>query len=156
MDKERFPNKKSVEEQKANLTDANLTGANLDGANLTGADLAGVDLSGSDLKYAGLIAANLKGATFTGSKLISANLSGANLSGADFSPTDESGDTYMFDTIISHADLAIKCALEKTSGVVGIDENDNELKCIEFNRIKGGKPFDYKQVWYADLLKKIS
>ncbi len=37
MDKERFPNKKAVEGQKADLTDANLTGANLTGANLTGA-----------------------------------------------------------------------------------------------------------------------
>ena len=46
--------------------------------------------------------------------------------------------------------MSKKCDLEKNSGVSGIDENDNELKCIEFNRIKGGKPFDYKQAWYAD------
>jgi len=32
MDKERFPNKKAVEGQKADLTDANLTDANLTNA----------------------------------------------------------------------------------------------------------------------------
>ena len=32
MDKERFPNKKAVEGQKADLTSANLTDANLTGA----------------------------------------------------------------------------------------------------------------------------
>ena len=35
MDKERFPDKKAVEEQKANLSSANLTNANLTGADLT-------------------------------------------------------------------------------------------------------------------------
>ena len=34
MDKERFPNKKAVEGQKADLTDANLTNANLTSADL--------------------------------------------------------------------------------------------------------------------------
>ena len=37
MDKERFPNKKAVEGQKADLTGADLTGADLTGADLTGA-----------------------------------------------------------------------------------------------------------------------
>jgi len=41
MDKERFPNKKAVEGQKADLTDANLSSANLTGANLTDANLTG-------------------------------------------------------------------------------------------------------------------
>ena len=37
MDKERFPNKKAVEGQKADLTDANLTSSILTDANLTDA-----------------------------------------------------------------------------------------------------------------------
>ena len=41
MDKERFPNKKAVEGQKADLTGANLTNANLTDANLSGANLTG-------------------------------------------------------------------------------------------------------------------
>ena len=37
MDKEKFPNKIAVEEQKVDLAGANLTDANLTDANLTGA-----------------------------------------------------------------------------------------------------------------------
>ena len=36
MDKDRFPNKKAVEDQKADLTEANLTGADLTNTDLTG------------------------------------------------------------------------------------------------------------------------
>ena len=100
MDKKRFPDKKAVEDQKADLV-----GADLSGMNLAGVDLVGADLSGSNLEYAGLMTANLKGVTFTGSNLSHANLSGSNLIGADFSMTDEGSPTYMSGTIVSHADL---------------------------------------------------
>ena len=45
MDKERFPNKKAVEEQKADLVGADLTKANLGHASLAGANLDGADLT---------------------------------------------------------------------------------------------------------------
>ena len=47
MDKERFPNKKVVEGQKADLTDANLSGANLTSSILTDANLSGANLTGA-------------------------------------------------------------------------------------------------------------
>ena len=58
--------------------------------------------------------------------------------------------------IIETADLAVLNALQGNSGVVGIDEDHNdELRCIEFDRIKGGKPFDVTQEWFIELLKEI-
>ena len=51
---------------------------------------------------------------------------------------------------------AVKCALKRDSGVVGEDENqDGKLRACEFERIKGGKPFDVKQPWFKALLKAI-
>ena len=41
-------------------------------------------------------------------------------------------------------DLAVDCALDGESGVIGQDEDKgDELRAIEFSRIKGGKPFDF-------------
>ena len=58
--------------------------------------------------------------------------------------------------IFKSADLAIKNAVAGRSGVVGLDEdNGNVLSCIEFNRIKGGKPFDYNQTWFKNMLNEI-
>ncbi|MCK4956941.1 MAG: pyrophosphate--fructose-6-phosphate 1-phosphotransferase [Candidatus Cloacimonetes bacterium] len=58
--------------------------------------------------------------------------------------------------IIETADLAVLNALQGNSGVVGIDEDHNDkLRCIEFDRIKGGKPFDVTQEWFIELLKEI-
>ena len=52
--------------------------------------------------------------------------------------------------------MAVSCALNGQSGVVGIDEDqDNQLQCIEFNRIKGGKPFNTKIDWFQNMLKDI-
>ncbi len=52
--------------------------------------------------------------------------------------------------------LAAECALEKRSGVVGMDENKHdELTLIDFPRIKGGKPFDIHQTWFNELLDDI-
>jgi|TARA_B110000263_G_scaffold32876_1_gene24930 pyrophosphate--fructose-6-phosphate 1-phosphotransferase len=58
--------------------------------------------------------------------------------------------------IFKSADLAIENAVAGRSGVVGLDEdNGNVLSCIEFNRIKGGKPFDYNQTWFKNMLNEI-
>ena len=52
--------------------------------------------------------------------------------------------------------LAVKFALDQNSGVVGRDmDNNNKLSLIDFNRIKGGKPFDYKIKWFNHLLNSI-
>jgi len=58
--------------------------------------------------------------------------------------------------IKSCVDLAVECALRRESGVIGHDEdNNNILRAIEFNRIKGGKPFDIKTPWFTDMLNEI-
>ena len=54
------------------------------------------------------------------------------------------------------AELAIECAANKKSGVIGLDEDmGNQLQCIQFDRIKGGKPFDFNQSWFSQMLKQI-
>ena len=58
--------------------------------------------------------------------------------------------------IIKCADKAVDCAMQGIGGVVGEDENNNnELRACEFERIKGGKPFDTDQAWFNDLLAAI-
>jgi diphosphate-dependent phosphofructokinase len=58
--------------------------------------------------------------------------------------------------IKSMADLAVDCALQGMPGVIGNDEErGDELRAIEFERIKGGKPFDITQDWFGGLLKGI-
>jgi pyrophosphate--fructose-6-phosphate 1-phosphotransferase len=58
--------------------------------------------------------------------------------------------------IRSMTDLAVDSALRGEPGVIGHDEErGNELRAIEFDRIKGGKPFDVSQRWYGDLLASI-
>jgi pyrophosphate--fructose-6-phosphate 1-phosphotransferase len=53
-------------------------------------------------------------------------------------------------------DYAIRCALAGKDGVVGHDtENGGRLRAIEFERIKGGKPFDISQPWFTDMLDDI-
>ena len=54
------------------------------------------------------------------------------------------------------AKLAVDFALIQKSGVIGkdMDEND-ELVLIDFNRIKGGKPFDHSLSWFKELLLDI-
>ena len=42
------------------------------------------------------------------------------------------------------------------SGVAGLDDDHGqELRLIEFERIKGGKPFDVNTDWYQSMLKEI-
>ncbi|MBE6483698.1 MAG: pyrophosphate--fructose-6-phosphate 1-phosphotransferase [Actinomycetaceae bacterium] len=58
--------------------------------------------------------------------------------------------------IKSMVDLAVQCALEGTSGVIGHDEeNGNVLTAIDFPRIKGAKPFDITQEWFTDLMSEL-
>lgn len=58
--------------------------------------------------------------------------------------------------IFEIADHAVKSAVKGISGVVGRDEdNNNKLSCINFSRIKGGKPFDTNQFWYTEMMKEI-
>jgi len=58
--------------------------------------------------------------------------------------------------INSSSGIAAKSALDLNSGVVGRDmDNNNKLGLIDFNRIKGGKPFDYKIEWFDNLLNDI-
>jgi pyrophosphate--fructose-6-phosphate 1-phosphotransferase len=58
--------------------------------------------------------------------------------------------------IKSCVDLAVECAHRHQGGVIGHDEdNANVLRAIEFERIKGGKPFDIGLEWFNDLLAAI-
>ena len=59
--------------------------------------------------------------------------------------------------IFEVADKAVESAIEGTSGAVGLDEEDNNnLTCISFDRIKGGKPFDTSLEWYQDMMQEIN
>ncbi len=54
------------------------------------------------------------------------------------------------------ADLAVECAFRREGGVIGHDEErDGVLRAIEFDRIKGGKPFSVDTDWFRQLLKEI-
>jgi pyrophosphate--fructose-6-phosphate 1-phosphotransferase len=58
--------------------------------------------------------------------------------------------------IKSCAVKAVQCAFAGKGGVVGEDEEQgNKLRAIEFERIKGGKPFNTKTEWFVQLLKDI-
>jgi len=47
-------------------------------------------------------------------------------------------------------------ALQGESGLAGLDDDqDSQLKLIDFKRIKGGKPFDTSLDWYQSMLKEI-
>jgi pyrophosphate--fructose-6-phosphate 1-phosphotransferase len=51
---------------------------------------------------------------------------------------------------------AVQCAFAGKGGVVGEDEERGDvLRAIEFERIKGGKPFAIKTKWFGQLLKEI-
>jgi pyrophosphate--fructose-6-phosphate 1-phosphotransferase len=54
------------------------------------------------------------------------------------------------------ADKAVACAMEHDGGVIGEDEDQNDvLRAIEFDRIAGGKPFDIEEAWFGQLLAEI-
>jgi len=54
------------------------------------------------------------------------------------------------------ADKAVESALAGVGGVIGHDDDQNdELRAIEFPRIAGGKPFDIDELWFGELLGAI-
>ena len=58
--------------------------------------------------------------------------------------------------IFETVDVAIENAQDGNSGVIGFDEdNNNKLSCIDFNRIRGGKPFDTDVDWFLKIMKQI-
>ena len=53
--------------------------------------------------------------------------------------------------------MAVECAFAGMGGVMGEDEAQaDELRAIEFERIKGGKPFDIDSPWFEELLAAIN
>ena len=60
------------------------------------------------------------------------------------------------DIIFKTVDVAIESAIKGESGVVGFDEDNNDkLSCINFGRIKGGKPFNINADWFLTMMKEI-
>jgi|TARA_B100001750_G_scaffold52708_1_gene40025 pyrophosphate--fructose-6-phosphate 1-phosphotransferase len=60
------------------------------------------------------------------------------------------------DLIKRSAFLAVESALEKKSGVAGLDEdNDGKLGLIGFERIQGGKHFDHSAKWFQTIKDDI-
>lgn len=58
--------------------------------------------------------------------------------------------------IKSCTDFAVDSALRGESGIIGHDEeNCNVLRAIEFERIKGEKPFNTSLGWFQEMLAKI-
>ena len=54
------------------------------------------------------------------------------------------------------AEMAVACAVQRASGVVAMDEDAGDvMRCIEFPRIKGGKPFDMTTPWFREMLVAI-
>jgi len=52
--------------------------------------------------------------------------------------------------------VAVEMACLRVPGVVGMDEDkDNELRCCEFTRIKGGKHFNIKEAWYTEMMAEL-
>tara|TARA_B100000614_G_scaffold229368_1_gene221708 strand:+ start:142 stop:1326 length:1185 start_codon:yes stop_codon:yes gene_type:complete len=52
--------------------------------------------------------------------------------------------------------IAVESSILGKSGVVGLDEDNNDkMSNINFERIKGGKPFDVNVKWYRDMLNEI-
>jgi len=58
--------------------------------------------------------------------------------------------------IKSCVDTAVESALAGLSGVVGHDEDNNGImRACEFERIKGGKPFNTEEPWFEELLAEL-
>lgn len=60
------------------------------------------------------------------------------------------------DLIQSCVVVAVESAMAGVPGLVGHDEErGGELRAIEFDRIKGAKPFDTEQDWFEQILTEI-
>ncbi|MDR0755335.1 MAG: pyrophosphate--fructose-6-phosphate 1-phosphotransferase [Puniceicoccales bacterium] len=58
--------------------------------------------------------------------------------------------------IQSYVDFAVECAFKGISGLVGHDETQHDtLRCIEFERVKGGKLLDINNSRVQQLLQSI-
>merc|ERR1711957_90839 len=58
--------------------------------------------------------------------------------------------------IKSCTDHAVECAIRGESGIVAHDEDQyGVLRAIEFDRVKGGKPFNTGQPWFQQMLNQI-
>ena len=54
------------------------------------------------------------------------------------------------------AKMAVDYAMMGKSGLIGMDDElDGKLAKIDFERIKGGKPFDVNNQWFQKMLKEI-
>ena len=54
------------------------------------------------------------------------------------------------------AKMAVDYAMLGKSGLIGMDDElDGKLAKIDFERIKGGKPFDVNNQWFQKMLKEI-
>jgi diphosphate-dependent phosphofructokinase len=55
------------------------------------------------------------------------------------------------------AKIGVESAIAGISGCMGQDENtaNHEIRAIEFERVKGGKPFDVTQSWFQEMLQEI-
>ncbi|RPH03285.1 MAG: pyrophosphate--fructose-6-phosphate 1-phosphotransferase [bacterium TMED144] len=54
------------------------------------------------------------------------------------------------------AKMAVHYAMMGKSGLIGMDDKlDGKLVKIDFERIKGGKPFDVNNQWFQKMLKEI-
>jgi len=61
------------------------------------------------------------------------------------------------DLIGKCAKIGVDAAIDGISGCMGEDEDKEgfPIRPIEFERVKGGKPFDVNQNWFQELLKEI-
>lgn len=61
------------------------------------------------------------------------------------------------DLIGKCAKVGVESAIAGVSGCMGEDEDaeGTPIRAIEFERIKGGKPFDVKLDWFQTMLKEI-
>lgn len=61
------------------------------------------------------------------------------------------------DLIDKCAKVGVESAIAGVSGCMGEDEDKEgaPIRAIEFTRIKGGKPFDTKEMWFQEMLSEI-
>ena len=58
--------------------------------------------------------------------------------------------------IKSTCERAVQAAVARESGVVALDEDQGDvMRCVEFERIKGGKPFNTSLPWFQQMLSEI-